>query len=80
MIRTCLLLFVCLALPAVPEQTQPACNDNTKTCRPRVKFLGRLKGCYCFACEAGTKKERNVCTSDPAESQRLQRLAVERRK
>ena len=44
MIRTCLLLFVCLALPAVPEQTQPACNDNTKTCRPRVKFLGRLKG------------------------------------
>ena len=34
MIRISLLLLVCLALPVVPGQSQPVCNDNTKNCRP----------------------------------------------
>ena len=77
MIRFSLLLFSLLALPAPPLPPQPACNDNPKECRKPVKVLGDFKGCFCFACETGTKKERNVCTRDPAERQRLQGMARE---
>ncbi len=55
--------------------TQPNCSDPINTCRPRVKSLGEERGCACFACEAGTKAERRVCTSNPKDKETLYKMA-----
>jgi hypothetical protein len=43
---------------AVPGKS--SCSDDYSTCKKPVKFVSEDKGCYVFACEHGTEKERLV--------------------
>jgi len=68
-ISQALMLAVYLVHPFSNSSCQVAgaaksCDDSAKSCKPTVKDLGRTGNCSCFACEAGTKNEKTMCTND----------------
>ena len=53
------------------------CEDDIKDCGKPVRKLIAAKGCACFTCYTGTKKEKRICTKSVEDIKILTDLAAE---
>lgn len=59
--------FALITLPArniSPICAASSCSDSIDDCKKRVEFVKRLDACLTFRCQAGTKNEHLIKTSN----------------